>query len=67
MSMISVCLVEGNVQNSFIISLRLLDLIMVITTMFKSYNIFRKCLILFNLRYKQIVLKVRSYSNFRIF
>ena len=41
--------------------------VMVITIMFKGYKRFCKCLILFNLRYKQTVSKVKEVFEFKNF
>ena len=40
---------------------------MAITTMFNGYKRFCKCMILFNLRYKQAVFKVREPFEFKTF
>ena len=65
MSTISICLIEKSVQNSFSRSSRLV--VMVITIMFKGYKRFCKCLVLFNLQYKKLVLKVKEIFGFKNF
>ena len=66
MSTINVYLVNESVQSSFLRSTYLVGLVMVITIMFKGYKRFSRCLILFNLRYKQTVLKVKEVFEFKM-
>ena len=65
MSNKSVCLIEGSAQNCFSRSSSLV--VVVITTIFKGYERFCKCLILFNLGYKQTVLKLKEVFEFKNF
>ena len=61
MSTISVCLIERTAQNFFSRSSRLV--VTVISTMFEGNKRFRRCLFLFNLRYKQTVLKAKLQAE----